>query len=172
MIRKCEERDFHEILTVINDGAQAYHGVIPKDRWKEPYMSASELRHEIADGVLFSGWDENARLLGVMGIQEVEDVCLIRHAYVRTSDRHQGIGSRLLRHFMEATGNPILIGTWADASWAIRFYEKHGFRVVGPEQKDFLLKRYWKIPARQIETSVVLVDKRAEPAEGLRRRGL
>jgi N-acetylglutamate synthase-like GNAT family acetyltransferase len=121
MIRKCDERDFDEILTVINDGAQAYSGVIPKDRWKEPYMSASELKHEIADGVVFSGWDENGRLLGVMGIQEVEDVCLIRHACVRTSDRNHGIGSRLLRHFMEATRNPILTGTWADASWQSAF---------------------------------------------------
>ena len=157
MIRSCDDRDFNDILSIINDGARAYQGVIPPDCWKEPYMSARELEHEIQHGVAFFGWEEASRLLGVMGMQELQDVCLIRHAYVRTEDRRHGIGSRLLAHFKERTQRPILIGTWADALWAIRFYERNGFKLVAPQQKDILLKRYWNIPARQIETSVVLV---------------
>jgi len=171
MIRNCDARDFDEILNIINDGAQAYRGVIPSDRWKEPYMSSSELKHEIEDGVAFSGWEDDRSLAGVMGIQDVQDVCLIRHAYVRTQQRNHGIGSRLLAHFKERTNRPILIGTWSDAFWAIRFYEKHGFKVVDPQQKDLLLKRYWKIPARQIETSVVLVDEKAAQLQGLSSHG-
>lgn len=158
MLRSCRHDEFHHIWTIINDGAQAYRGIIPADRWKEPYMSESELQHEIEDGVAFSGWEEDGRLLAVMGVQQVQDVTLVRHAYVRTSNRNQGIGSRLLSHFNELMHGPVLVGTWADAAWAIRFYEKHGFRVVAPPQKDVLLRRYWKIPERQIETSIVLAD--------------
>jgi len=159
MIRRCEDRDFDDIWTIINDGAQAYKGIIPPDRWKEPYMSVIELRHEMEDGVAFSGWEMDGQLLGVMGVQEVQDVILIRHAYVRTTSRNQGIGSSLLLHFKNLAQRPILIGTWAAAVWAIRFYKRHGFQMVDAQQKDLLLKKYWKIPERQIETSVVLVDQ-------------
>jgi GNAT superfamily N-acetyltransferase len=156
MIRRCNDGDFDQILSIINDGSQAYKDVIPLDRWKEPYMSQSELKHELEDGVAFCGWDDCGDLLGVMGIQVVQDVCLIRHAYVRTKSRNCGIGSSLLRYLRARTEGQILIGTWASASWAIRFYEKHGFMIVGSVEKDLLLRRYWKIPERQIETSVVL----------------
>jgi len=122
-------------------------------------MPKSELGHEIEAGVAFSGYEGNGELLGVMGIQKVQDVTLIRHAYVRSSSRNHGIGSGLLAHLRERTRDPILIGTWADAAWAIGFYEKHGFQVVSPAQKDVLLRRYWKIPERQVETSVVLAER-------------
>jgi GNAT superfamily N-acetyltransferase len=158
MIRRCNDRDFELIWTIINDGAQAYKGIIPADRWTEPYMSREKLRHEIENGVVFWGCEESGSLAGVMGIQDVQDVTLIRHAYVRTSSQKQGIGGRLLSHLRGLTGGPVLIGTWADAAWAIRFYERHGFRIVGPREKDQLLKKYWTIPERQIETSVVLAD--------------
>ena len=158
MIRRCEERDFGMIWEIINDGARAYKGVIPEDRWKEPYMSKSELQHEINDGVEFWGFAETGVLAGVMGIQPVADVTLIRHAYVRSDRQKLGIGGRLLSHLLGLAKRPVLIGTWADAKWAIRFYEKHGFQVVGHEQKTFLLSRYWTIPERQVETSAVLVD--------------
>jgi len=160
MIRRCDEHDFDVIWTIINDGAQAYKGIIPDDRWKEPYMSKDELRNEIEDGVAFSGWDESGDLFGVMGVQPVQDVTLIRHAYVRTNGQNRGIGSRLLRHLQQQTASPILIGTWANAAWAIRFYEKHGFQIVLPPKKDGLLTRYWKIPERQKQTSVVLADQK------------
>ena len=159
MIRQCDDQEFDVIWAIINDGAQAYKGIIPEDRWKEPYMSRDELRQEVDEGVLFWGW-EAGELVGVMGIQPVQDVTLIRHAYVLTSKRNQGIGSRLLAHLLELTTGPILIGTWADAAWAIRFYEKHGFQIIGSPKKDGLLTRYWKIPDRQRETSVVLADRR------------
>jgi len=161
MIRRCVENDFEVIWQIINDGAQAYKGVIPADRWREPYMSREELRHEMCDGVEFWGFEEGGELSGVMGIQPVKDVTLIRHAYVRSARQKAGIGARLLAHLRSLTGGPVLIGTWADASWAIRFYEKHGFRVVGPDEKNRLLKTYWTIPDRQIATSVVLVDRKA-----------
>ncbi|MGE0747819.1 MAG: GNAT family N-acetyltransferase [Rhodospirillales bacterium] len=161
MIRDCRLPDeFDAILAVINDGASAYRGVIPADRWKEPYMPADELRHEIAAGVAFSGFDEAGGLVGVMGVQPVQDVVLIRHAYVRTARRNAGIGSELLRHLLARTERPVLIGTWAAARWAIRFYEKHGFVVTDPPTKDRLLRRYWTVPPRQVETSVVLADAR------------
>jgi len=160
MIRRCDERDFEVIWTIVNDGALAYKGTIPSDRWTEPYMSREKLQHEIDDGVVFWGFEESGELVGVMGIQQVEDVTLIRHAYVRTSSQKRGIGGRLLSHLQELASGPMLIGTWADAEWAIRFYERHGFRTVSPAEKDRLLKRYWKIPERQIETSVVLADAR------------
>ena len=161
MIRRCDERDFELIWSIINDGAQAYKSVIPADCWTEPYMSRDELHEEMEDGVSFCGYEENEALVGVMGIQEVDDVTLIRHAYVRTASQKQGIGGRLLSHLRKLARGPVLIGTWADAAWAIRFYEKHGFQLVTPEQKARLLKRYWNVPDRQAETSVVLVDKLA-----------
>ena len=162
MIRGCDERDFDAIWGIINDGAQAYKGIIPADRWTEPYMSRDKLRHEMDDGVVFSGYAESATdtLLGVMGIQQVKDVTLIRHAYVRTGSQNRGVGGKLLSHLRELTSRPVLIGTWADASWAIRFYERHGFQLVGPVEKDRLLKKYWSIPERQVETSVVLADEK------------
>ncbi|MEW6183403.1 MAG: GNAT family N-acetyltransferase [Bacillota bacterium] len=160
MIRKCVEDDFERIYTIVNDAAQAYKGIIPADRWKEPYMSRDELRHEIGEGVVFWGYEDESGLVGVMGIQDVQDVTLIRHAYVRTARRNRGVGGKLLSHLREQTIRPILIGTWADAVWAVRFYEKHGFRMVSPEEKNRLLKRYWKIPERQVETSVVLADRK------------
>ena len=159
MIRQCNEKDFEAIYEIVNDAAQVYKGVIPADRWKEPYMPAEELRHEIADGVVFWGYEEEGELIGVMGIQDVQDVTLIRHAYVRTGRRKQGIGSKLISHLRTLTDRPLLIGTWADAVWAIRFYEKHGFHRVSTEEKTRLLKKYWSIPERQVITSVVLAEK-------------
>lgn len=160
MIRRCDDRDFDVIWTIVNDGAQAYKGTIPEDRWTEPYMSREKLKDEIDEGVMFWGYEQSGTLVGVMGIQQVQDVTLIRHAYVRTSNRRRGIGGRLLSHLREITSGPILIGTWATALWAIDFYEKHGFRMVEPNEKDQLLKRYWSIPERQIDTSVVLADSK------------
>jgi N-acetylglutamate synthase-like GNAT family acetyltransferase len=158
MIRCCDKRDFELIWSIINDGARAYQGVIPADCWTEPYMSGDNLRDEIQDGVTFWGYEENQTLAGVMGIQQVQDVALIRHAYVRTNCQNHGIGGRLLAHLRTLASGPILIGTWADALWAIRFYERHGFHVVAPQVKQRLLKRYWKVPDRQVEMSVVLAD--------------
>ena len=157
MIRKLLLTDFDAMLSVINDGAQAYKGIIPADRWKEPYMSADELEEELKAGVTFFGWDENDTLVGVMGIQPVQNTTLIRHAYVRTQYQRRGIGSRLLEHLLQLAKTPeILVGTWADASWAIRFYKKYGFTLISTEEKDRVLRRYWSIPERQIETSIVL----------------
>jgi GNAT superfamily N-acetyltransferase len=164
MIRICAPSDFDQIYTIINDGAQAYKGVIPADRWTEPYMSRDKLRHEIEDGVVFWGRQEGGELAGVMGLQDVKDVTLIRHAYVRTANRNQGIGGALLTHLRTITDRPVLIGTWADAVWAIGFYEKHGFRVVSNDEKNVLLKKYWNIPERQVETSVVLADANWQPS--------
>jgi len=158
MIRRCDGRDFEVIWAIINDGAQAYKGTIPADRWTEPYMSREKLQKEIDEGVVFWGYEEGGELAGVMGIQEVRDVTLVRHAYVRTSSQKRGIGGKLLSHLRELASRPILIGTWADAAWAIQFYERHGFQLVGGEEKDQLLKQYWTIPDRQIDTSVVLAD--------------
>jgi N-acetylglutamate synthase-like GNAT family acetyltransferase len=160
MIRLCHISDFETMYTIINDAAEAYEGVIPEDRWHVPYMSKDELSHEIDQGVIFWGYEEEGQLIGVMGIQDVKDVTLIRHAYVGTAKRNQGIGGRLLSALYKKTTRPTLVGTWADALWAIRFYEKHGFRVVTPEEKERLLKTYWSIPDRQIDTSVVLADQR------------
>jgi len=157
MIRRCTEADFPTMFEIINDAAQAYRGIIPADRWQEPYMSAEELRHEVGAGVEFWGYEQEGALLGVMGIQPVQDVTLIRHAYVRTAVRQQGIGGQLLAHLRALTTRPILIGTWAAATWAIRFYAKHGFQQVTEEEKNLLL-RYWQIPERQVETSVVMAD--------------
>jgi tRNA-Thr(GGU) m(6)t(6)A37 methyltransferase TsaA len=165
MIRICAPQDFDQIFTIINDGAQAYKGIIPADRWTEPYMSREKLRHEIEDGVVFWGHEDAGALAGVMGLQDVQDVTLIRHAYVRTASRNQGIGGTLLSHLRTITSRPVLIGTWADAVWAIGFYEKHGFRVVDPDEKNRLLKKYWNVPERQIETSVVLAETGRRPLE-------
>ncbi len=158
MIRTCDPSEFEVICEIINDAAQAYRGVIPADRWKDPYMPREELRHEIDEGIVFWGYEEEGCLLGVMGLQPVQDVTLIRHSYVRTAWRNQGIGGKLLSHLKAQTDRPLLVGTWAAILWAIRFYEKHGFRLVSPGEKNRLLKKYWSIPDRQVETSVVLAD--------------
>ncbi len=159
MIRPCDNKDFDSIYSIINEAAQVYRGVIPEDRWKEPYMSGDELQREIDKGVLFWGYQEGAELVGVMGIQHVQDVTLIRHAYIRPANQNQGVGGKLLTELRTHTDRQILIGTWAVAVWAIRFYEKNGFRLVSPQEKDRLLKKYWSIPERQVETSVVLEDQ-------------
>lgn len=156
MIRRCDERDFEQIWDIINDGARAYRGVIPEDRWKEPYMPREELRQEIGEGVEFWGYEQNGTLEGVMGIQRVRDATLIRHAYVRTGCQRRGIGALLLTRLRKLAQGPVLIGTWSDASWAIRFYRKNGFELVSATEKDRLLRTYWNVPERQIETSVVL----------------
>ena len=160
LIRKCKQSEIEIIYEIINDGAQAYKGVIPADRWHEPYMSLEELEHEIGDGVLFWGLEADRELVGVMGIQDKGDVNLIRHSYVRTRARKQGIGTQLLRHLESIDGKPILIGTWAGASWAIAFYQKNGYRVVTEAEKNRLLRKYWNITERQVETSVVLANQR------------
>ena len=149
--------DFDAILRVINDAAQAYKGIIPDDLWKEPYMPAEELKEEIGAGIRFFGWVEGDHLLGAAGIQPIKDTTLIRHAYVLTKCQREGIGTRLLEYLMGLAETPeILVGTWADATWATRFYEKHGFNLASPEEKDRFLRTYWNIPDRQIEASVVL----------------
>src|SRR5579862_8850545 len=133
MIRRCDHADFELILAIVNDGARAYKGIIPEDRWQEPYMSSDKLHYEIEEGVVFWGCEEREILEGVMGLQQVQDVTLIRHAYVRTGNQRRGIGAQLLSHLRQMAQGPVLIGTWADAAWAIRFYEKNGFRVVRPQ---------------------------------------
>jgi GNAT superfamily N-acetyltransferase len=158
MIRRCDNRDFEQICAIVNDGAQAYNGIIPSDRWTEPYMSSQHLQYEIDEGVVFWGYEDDGTLAGVMGLQQVQDVTLIRHAYVRTASQKQGIGAHLLSHLRERTDRPVLIGTWADAAWAIRFYERYGFQRVGPQEKTQLLKIYWTEPERQIKTSVDHAD--------------
>jgi len=160
LIRESAEADVAAILALVNDAAQAYRGVIPVDRWREPYMSRDELEKEISGGVVFWLAEQEGRLLGVMGIQDKGDVALVRHAYVAPTIQRKGVGTRLLRHVEGLTDKPILIGTWANASWAIEFYQRNGFTVVPNSQKDRLLRTYWSIPARQIETSVVLADGR------------
>jgi N-acetylglutamate synthase-like GNAT family acetyltransferase len=158
MIRPCTENYFEEILAIINDAAIAYKGFIPDDCWHQPYMTAEYLRHELNDGISFWGLEEEDQLIGVMGMQDKVDFTLIRHAYVRTASRNKGIGSQLLKNLQNMADKTILIGTWAAATWAISFYEKNGYRLVSTEEKNRLLKKYWKIPARQIETSVVLAS--------------
>ena len=156
MIRECLEDDFEAIYEIINDAAQAYRGIIPSDRWHDPYMPRKELLEEISSGVVFLGYEKEGELVGVMGTQDVQDVTLIRHAYVRTAHRSQGIGGGLLGQIMDGATRPVLIGTWAAAFWAIRFYERHGFTMVSPAEKERLLRKYWSLPDRQIVTSVVL----------------
>jgi len=160
MIRACEAGDLPAVFEIINDAAEAYRGIIPADRWHEPYMSSEELLHEIESGVSFWGYDDGGELLGVMGTQPVQDVTLIRHAYVRTAQRNRGIGGHLLKFLLATTDTPVLIGTWAAAAWAVAFYKKYGFRQVTVEEKNRLLRTYWTIPERQVETSVVLADAR------------
>lgn len=166
MIRKATAADFEAIYRVINDAAIAYKGVIPEDRWHDPYMPRTELQEQIEDRVEFSCYFENDNVLGVMGIQDKNDVCLIRHAYVLTASRNSGIGTKLLRELSRNSVKPILIGTWKAAAWAIRFYLKNGFNVVTEEEKEVLLRKYWNIPERQVETSVVLSDGKYEGAKG------
>ena len=166
MIRRCDNADFEAIHTIINDGATAYRGVIPADCLMQPYMSEDHLRRSIEKGVVFWGYEEDGRLIGVMGIQEAGDVTLIRHAYVLTEERRRGVGTALMGKLYAMTTRPTLVGTWAAAVWAHRFYEGHGFRLVDPETKDRLLTTYWSIPARQVETSVVLADARWWRAAG------
>ena len=159
-IRESTTGDFAAIVTIVNDAAQKYKGVIPADRWHEPYMPEDELRKEIAAGVVFSVAEQDGRVVGVMGFQYKGDVTLVRHAYVATGTQRSGVGTRLLRHLESLTQKPVLIGTWAAATWAIDFYVRNGFTVVSHEEKEHLLRKYWSIPARQIETSVVLADVR------------
>jgi GNAT superfamily N-acetyltransferase len=156
-IRFCRDDERAAILAIVNAAAEVYRGVIPDDCWHEPYMPAHELDSEIAAGVRFWGFESEGALIGVMGIQPVQDVDLIRHAYVLPADQRGGVGSALLRHLCGLTSRRILIGTWAAAEWAIRFYIRHGFELTTPERKNALLKTYWTVPERQIETSVVLV---------------
>ena len=151
-----DERD--AILAVINAAAEAYRGTIPPDRWHEPYMPLEELEAEIAAGVEFWGYEADGRITGVMGIQSVRDVDLIRHAYVLPGQQGRGIGSALLAHLRSRSQRQMLVGTWAAAAWAIRFYERHGFEMVSPEARTRLLRKYWTIPQRQVETSVVLAN--------------
>lgn len=155
-IRRCGAGERDEILAIVNAAAEAYRGVIPDDRWHEPYMPGDELDAEIAAGVEFWGYEDDGTLLGVMGIQQVRDVDLIRHAYVVPKSQGRGIGGALLEHLLASATRPILVGTWAAAEWAIRFYERYGFEYVGAERTAELLREYWDIPERQIETSVVL----------------
>lgn len=160
IIRKSRQSDLEAILAIINDAAQAYRAVIPADRWREPYMPLDELEREVADGVVFWMAEEERRPLGVMGIQDKGEVALVRHAYVTPTMQRKGVGKKLLHHVKGLTDKPVLVGTWADASWAIEFYRRNGFTVVSDVGRDILLRRYWSIPARQIETSVVLADRR------------
>jgi N-acetylglutamate synthase-like GNAT family acetyltransferase len=157
-ILECRQDDFNEIYAIINDAANAYKGIIPEDSWHEPYMSKEELQKQIDDGVQFWKYTEDDKIMGVMGIQFKGDVTLVRHAYVRTINRNKGVGSKLLLHLYKISATPVLIGTWADAKWAIEFYRKHGFRLLSTQEKDKLLRKYWTIPERQAETSVVLAS--------------
>jgi N-acetylglutamate synthase-like GNAT family acetyltransferase len=160
MIRLATEKEINIIWSIINDAAQAYKGIIPYDCWHDPYMGLEELKEQVSDGVSFWCFEDNKEILGVMGLQNKTDVSLIRHAYTRTSQRNRGIGTKLLTHLRKYTNKPILIGTWAAADWAIRFYEKNGFVVVDDDTKTYLLQKYWNVPDRQIETSVVLADEK------------
>lgn len=159
MIRPCTNADIPVIDSIINEAAEKYRGVIPADCWHEPYMSRRELESEIAAGVRFSGWEEAGELVGVMGVQKVKDATLIRHAYVRPAQQGRGIGGKLLKELTSRVTGPLLIGTWADASWAIRFYQGHGFQLMPTDEKNRLLGIYWTIPDRQRDTSVVLARR-------------
>jgi GNAT superfamily N-acetyltransferase len=158
-IQRCADSDFDTMYEIINDAAGAYRGIIPEDCWHEPYMSRMELQKEIDDGVVFWGNWTDGRLTGIMGIQDKGDVTLIRHAYVRTAMKSIGIGTLLLKHLETMADKPILMGTWSAASWAVAFYRKNGYRLVTEEEKNRLLRTYWSISERQVETSVVLADK-------------
>jgi GNAT superfamily N-acetyltransferase len=160
LIRLSVEGDRPAILAIVNDAADAYRGVIPADRWHEPYMPADELVKEIADGVVFWVAEQGGRLSAVMGIQDKGDVALVRHAYVASTAQRTGVGTTLLRHVESLTDKPILIGTWSSASWAVDFYRRNGFTVLPSSESARLLQTYWSIPARQVETSVVLANGR------------
>jgi N-acetylglutamate synthase-like GNAT family acetyltransferase len=160
LIRKSIEADLATTLAIINDAAQAYRGVIPADRWHEPYMPMDELLSEIRAGVVFWVAEDEGRLAGVMGMQDKGEVALVRHAYIAPTVQRKGVGTKLLRHVQGLTDKPILIGTWAAAVWAIDFYRRNGFSVVSHAEKERLLRTYWSIPARQVETSLVLADRR------------
>jgi GNAT superfamily N-acetyltransferase len=157
-VHPCRDEDLKIILAIVNAAAHAYRGVIPPDRWHEPYMSPAELRGDIAAGVAFWGFETDGELVGVMGIQPVRDVDLIRHAYVLPDHQRHGVGAALIKHLRRQSTRRMLIGTWAAASWAISFYRRHGFELVPAERKRDLLETYWSIPVRQIETSVVLAN--------------
>ncbi len=164
MIHKLTNADASAILTVVNDAAEAYKGKIPADRWKEPYMTEQELKEEIQSGVKFFGWKEHSELIAVMGIQPVNNVTLIRHAYTLTRHQRIGLGQKLLNHLMDlAKTSTVYVGTWEAATWAISFYQKNGFKLVSTEEKNNLLRKYWKIPKRQVETSIVLKIERQPP---------
>ncbi len=158
MIQRCKDADFAAIETIINTAAEAYRGVIPEDCWHEPYMTRASLMAEIAAGVNFWGWIDSGTMAGVMGLQKVRDATLIRHAYVSPAWQGRGVGGALLTELAGQASGRLLVGTWAAATWAIRFYERHGFQLVSTEEKDRLLDTYWSIPVRQRETSVVLVN--------------
>jgi GNAT superfamily N-acetyltransferase len=157
-IRFCRDDERNAILSLVNAAAEAYRDVIPADCWHEPYMSRDELDHELAAGVVFSGYEHGGSLAGIMGLQRLRDVELIRHAYVSPAKQGHGIGGKLLHHLRQSSTKPMLVGTWAAAEWAIRFYQRHGFALVSPARKSALLKAYWTISERQIETSVVLAN--------------
>jgi GNAT superfamily N-acetyltransferase len=157
-IRRCGEEDLATLLAIVNAAAEAYRGVIPADRWHEPYMPEAELRNEIAAGVEFWGLETQDGLIGVMGVQPVRDVDLIRHAYVRPDSQRLGVGAELIEYLRRRSTRRMLVGTWAAATWAISFYERHGFALVAQERAAALLRAYWTIPERQIETSVVLAN--------------
>ena len=161
MIHKLTNTNLHEIMAVITNSANVYKGKIPPDRWNAPYMDAKELKEEIQSGVQFYGYVENNNLIAVMGIQPVNDVTLIRHAYTLTSHQRKGMGEKLLKHLLIlAQTERILVGTWEAAPWAVKFYEKHGFQLLSREETNNMLKMYWNIPERQVATSVVLEHKR------------
>jgi len=157
-IRRCREADFADILAIINSAAKAYRGVIPADCWHDPYMPAAELQREIAAGVAFFGFETDGELIGVMAIQPVMDVDLIRHAYVRPGAQRHGVGAALIGHLRQQSSRRMLVGTWAAATWAVSFYQRQGFELVPAGLKAALLEKYWTIPERQIETSVVLAN--------------
>jgi N-acetylglutamate synthase-like GNAT family acetyltransferase len=157
-IRRCRDEERAAILAIVNAAAEAYRGVIPADRWREPYMPSHELDAEIAAGVEFWGYEADGALLGVMGVQPVRDVVLIRHAYVSPHCQRRGVGGALLEHLAGSATRQRLVGTWAAAHWAVSFYGRHGFELVSRERKTALLKTYWSIPDRQIEASVVLAN--------------
>jgi len=160
MIRDSRADDLETILAIVNDAAQAYRGIIPADRWHEPYMPREELVKEIADGIHFWIAETDGRATGVMGIQDKGEVALVRHAYVSTALQRKGVGAALLKRVQGLTTKPMLIGTWRDATWAISFYQRNGFTLLSDGAKEILLRRFWSIPARQAETSVVLADQR------------
>jgi GNAT superfamily N-acetyltransferase len=163
-VRPCRKDERPAILAIVNAAAAAYRGVIPADRWHDPYMPADELEDEIAAGVAFWGYEEGGELVGIMGIQPVGDVDLIRHAYVSPGSQRQGVGGALLEHLARSATRRMLVGTWAAADWAVRFYRRNGFELVSPKRKTALLKTYWTIPDRQIEASVVLANPPLEDA--------